>query len=498
MAGKTATAERVEDRKLERELWYRGDLSYLLRKDAQRRMVEWIDRWQEDHPDQAGPVVAILHRRAGKTFGMICRCFGRLLQKPGIEIRYGAPEEKQLIDFVIPNINKVLAHCPPELRPKKVGRKWTFRNPRWPKGSLASTFTLFGCKNEANAQRGPGADEIVLDEARDIKNLDYVMKDVFGWMLVGKDAPLFTIISTPPRGAYHDFWTGLVDPAQKEDRYLCINVDDNADFSDRDRRMMLKFTGGEGTLSWKVEALCQRESDENDLIIPEFTAMVNGVRAFVRNTSVVEWKKPAYYYPYTFVDSAFSIDYTAILFAYIDWLGQKLIIDDEALFKRATTGEIARLIREGEERVFAGAHYPITRIGDFTPQQLEDLRKHFGVSIRPAEKWDREAGISYLRESFWPRNRIRIHPRCRRLIQQLESGIRDEKGEFMATEELGHCDLIAALVYGHRLVNWHTNPDLSIEHLPFDVIYSPPAGAEKKQVAITHNPVTITRRKLWS
>ena len=58
--------------------------------------------------------------------------------------------------------------------------------------------------------------------------------------------------------------------------------------------------------------------------------------------------------------------------------------------------------------------------------------------------------------------RLRIHPRCKQLIRELQEGIWDTTRKKFARVELGekrsHYDLIAALMYFVRAVNKYDNP----------------------------------------
>lgn len=484
------TAE--EERRFERECWLRGDLEYLLRPRSQVPLLRFVEDYTRAKPDEAGPLLVHCHRRFGKTTTFVGYCFSRCLRSPGIEVRYGAPLEKQCETYVRPVIQKLLRHCPPELRPRKVRNQLFFRNPLWPGDSLDSSFTLFGCKENADAQRGPGSDVVILDEARDMPNLPYVMHDVFGWQFMGRKCPLLIIPSTSPRSASHPL-VGLIDDAARDDRYFLMRLSENPDISDRDRRLVAKFCGGTDNVTWRREAECEIVSDESSLVIPEFTMEIDGERGKVKRLCVVPVERPKYYFPWLFMDSAFSVDYTAILAAWLDWQTHRLVVEDERFLFRANSGKIRDAARDLEALYFKDSIHPVQRVGDFKPQQLADLRECFGLSVRAADKYDRDTALSSLRQAF-QEDRIRIHPRAKRLIAQVEHGIYDDKGDFVRTEELGHLDGIAALVYGFRMVNLRANPLPPVTTRgTIDTWFSPDPRTTTRTIEVTRNPIPQVR-----
>lgn len=482
----------AEQRGIEEEFWRRGELQYLLREHGQTRAYLWTKKWIEDHPDDCGPVIEICHRRFGKSYGKIVFGIERCLSAPGHECRYGAPTGKQCSEIVRPLMRQILAHCPSYMRPTKAGDRWTFHNPSWEDKEATSSFTLFSCKDEADQQRGKATDTLILDEARDIMNLSYVVLDVFGWQFVDRKMPVINIITTPPKLEASPIKHKFVDPAVKEERYLCIPTHENLDWKERDDKMLSKLVGGKDSVPWRREAGCEFIYDTEVLILPEFSQHESKI-------VVGNIERPDYYFPYVFLDTAWS-DFTAVLFAYVDFLAQRLVVLDEIQVKNTTTGDLAEMIKTREAEVFRNSYHPVRRMGDFTLQQLNDLRKSYGLAVRPADKWDRDSAIAYLRTSI-QRDKIRIHERCKKLIHQARSGIKDDHGEFVRIEEdedMGHCDGVAALVYGHRMVNWSQNPFVEVQQRIFGTFYSPKAEEPGKAggVVITHNPIHITRQSV--
>jgi hypothetical protein len=133
------------------------------------------------------------------------------------------------------------------------------------------------------------------------------------------------------------------------------------------------------------------------------------------------------------------------------------MVEDEVVTKRKNTGEIVELIRAKEKSLYGGHPSDVRRIADATPREIADLSQIYHVAFQPAEKHDRESQLAVMRHNL-AQGKIVIHERCRNLILQLASGVRDKSGKFERSETLGHCDAVAALVYLNRMASWHSNP----------------------------------------
>lgn len=472
------------------EFWYRGDLSHLLRKDAQARAYRAIYDWKVQHPDEFGPFVLNCHRGMGKSFLLILLAIERALRDPNSLVRIGAPDREQCRSYARPILRQILEACPQEIYPTKVEDTWYFKNPRWGNPEAVSELWLISLKDDAEGQRGPRSDLIVIDEARNVENLGYVVEDILGWHFVGRNRPLMVLCSTPPESGAHPFSKVYVPEAQSDKRYIEIPVTENEDFRPQDKRALLKFCRGANSIAFKREGLCKLVSDPDRLIVSEFPEAQGEI-------VVSSWKRPEFFFPYLFMDTGW-VDFTALIWAYPEWPSQHLIVEKTILVRKKNTGFIARLIKETEEELYGatGPYHQVQRVGDLTPQQLDDLEVDQGVTVLPAvDRHDPDATIAHLRTRIYER-RIRIvEPTNRGLIYQLENGVRDPKTlKIPRTPELGHCDALMALAYGNRNVDYLANPFPRTRHFSTEKHYSQPLQEEDGPIRITRNPLWIHRR----
>lgn len=479
----TATVEQAKALELAviEELWYQGDLSYLLRPDGQTRVYEFTKDWKRENQDSVLPIIWNCHRRMGKSFCLILKCIERCLQYPGQEVRFGAPTSKMAKEIVEPLIQQVLSDCPEALKPIRRQNNWSFRNPRWEGKARPSTLHLVGCKEGADTQRGLASDMVVLDECREIDKFEYVVGSIFGFHFAGRENPLMILASTPPDTMDHAWVAKYLEEGRREDRYIEVRADQNTDFTERDRKILLPLCGGsEETTTWQREALCQLITDEKSLVIPEF-------RIVKESVAVDHYERPEFFFPHECMDFGF-VDYTACLFGYVDFKKQLLIIDDEYVVHYKSLGDIARGIKDKETALYPGTLlYPVRRFGDNEQLALQTLSRDYGLYVSAADKWNAEAAIADLRTKF-QEGKIRIHKRCKELLYQLANGIKDEKGKIVRTEKCGHCDAIMALVYLNRMVNWSQNP------YPFKQFFDPNLfQGPKPRIATPRGNLKVTR-----
>jgi len=183
------------------------------------------------------------------------------------------------------------------------------------------------------------------------------------------------------------------------------------------------------------------------------------------------------------------MDNTAALFGYIDYENQLLIVEDEVVVHYKSLGQIAELVKAKAEEVFAHAPYPIRWIADNDNLELQTLRIDHRLQCSAADRWDPESGIANLRTKF-AQGKIKISKKCKRLAEQLESGLRDEKGKIVRDEnpEIGHLDAIMALVYMNKMVHWSRNPFPIVRHTGQNIWHVWDSPVRRNTLQVSVNP----------
>lgn len=460
---------------LARLIWFRGEVEPWTRRHRQRQIYRILRQWERRPSPHPGPMVLNCHRRLGKSFVLILYLWSRCLRRPGQIAKLIAPSVKQGRDFLEDIIRHIMAISPEETWPERSGDNWTFRNPNWPDGAMPSILQMRGVYDGGDSGRGPRANVIAVDECREIDNLRYLVENVLIQQFVAQESPLLILSSSVPKSAAHEFVSHYMSHAQQRKLYIeCPGEANgrhkgNPDFTEEDKRIVLHDCLSEEDPAYQREVLCLVISDPESMVVREFPS--------ARGRVVVDTPRPAVFDAYVGADFGWQ-DHNGVLFADFDFLRQKLCFRDEIFLNNITTGALAESCRAKEHDLWSlpgGRRAPfidhhgngwryrsITRVGDHTLQQLQDLAQEHDYPIAPAEKWDRDAALSEFRHDLVA-GRIEISPNCQHLIQQCEHGIwkqtRDgARRDFARDKILGHLDCLMAAVYLRRAVDWQSNP----------------------------------------
>lgn len=414
------------------ELIRRGNVAWMLHPGQKDLLSAWE---QGDHKI----TVWNCARRFGKSYLLTILAFQYCLANKGVQVRYAAATQKQVKSIILPLIDQILAEFPHDVRPTHSNGVWTFP-------SSGSKLMLAAADyKDGDALRGVASDLVLVDEAGFVKKLRYLVQDILLPQLLTTNGRLI-MASTPPRSIAHEF-VEYVQQAVAENSYAKKTIYDNPRLSTSQVESVIIQCGGKDTDTFKREYMCELISDSSARIIPEF-----------RDTShVKKMPIPQYFQPYVAADFGLK-DYTAILFGYLDFIRQKIVIQGELVFNYKTTNEMAIEVKKIEERLWKQHNRQPIRIGDNELQVLWDLSKDHKLVFKPATKWDKEAAIASLRDGF-VHDKVEIWPDCKNLIHQLNNGVWNEaRTGFERNDSLGHCDAVDALVYMYRHVNWKLNP----------------------------------------
>lgn len=455
---------KLPQERLELLMWVKGSLRHTTRPHAQRRLYDAIHARKLKEPNDLTVAVLNCHRRLGKSHMLTMLAVERCLSQPYQEVKYGAPTRDQCKSIVRPLLHQILLQCPGELYPRRSGFEYRFHNPAWGDPRAYSTLQLVGCNvDDGNRLRGQAADLVLLDEVREIPNLDYIVSHVLAHQFQRRTLPMIVMATTPPESMAHDFVERFIPWAQATNSYWCIPSSNNEDCTEDDERIVLRMCRNKESVAWRREMGCELVSDPEHLVTPEFQKLKDEIL-------VDEWVKPDWYQPYTIIDGAYRRDNLSMGFCYPDFVEQALIFEDSVLMKEKTLQEISDQARAGEKRCFKEmleAGKPIRRMGDMTALELESLAANFGLPIREVEKYDKDAAVMRFRHAIEDL-RIKVvadrdefgNPRKNvGLINQLEHGIYNRgHTDFERTEELGHWDAGMMAVYATRMVNMKENP----------------------------------------
>lgn len=385
--------------------------------------------------------VANCSRRFGKSFWVVVKLLSTAYKSKTKSV-IATAFKSDLIEFILPLFETVLEDCPEDLKPiyNKQRGVFTFYN--------GSEIRCVGLDKNPKGLRGNKINGLIaIDEAAFVNDLDQIYSQVLVPTTMYSDAKII-FISTPPKSPGHPF-VKMCEKAKQENSYIKLSIYDNPMVTPEDIEQA------------KVECLTQSDFlreycgefvlDDVSAIVPEFN--LNHVSTNTRD----EYFK--YYHKYVCFDIGVR-DPTFFLFAYWDFKKQCLMIEFENELKseEVLTPNIAKVIRETSD--YTEFYKEICDSNNLI--LVQDLNALHGRKVVPTSKTDLLTMVSDLRTAF-KNNQINIHPRCEKLINQLQTGIwSKDKTKF---ERLNghHFDAIAALIYLWRGINKEENP-ISVYH----------------------------------
>ena len=412
---------------LNRELWKRGLISTVYLRPHQRTLYQKLVDTIRDI------IVPNISRRFGKSTTCVLYCIEQAIKKKQ-DIRYATAFLTDLEGFIKPIFDDILSGCPEELRPRYLSSKKLFIFPG------GSTIKLVGLDKNPNGIRGNAIDILVIDEAAFVKNLEYLYKSIIIPATADRN---FKIIfpSTPPVDPDHFWALTLIPKAKARDTYLELTLDDNTHLDEKEKDRLLEEIGGRESAIAQREFFCKIVRDPELMVAPEYD----------KELHVKKLTLPKFYKPLSTIDFGGSMDKHGLVITYWDFDRAKFCIYRDSLLDKNTGSNV---IKEAAYDIEKDVNWPggtVSRVGD-APEQLRiDLTiDGFHCRAPKKEKGSLEANINAIRLAFI-NNEIEIDVSCKKLILTLEFGTwLSSKKDWKRTDELGHLDLFAALLYAYK------------------------------------------------
>lgn len=406
-------------------------------------------------------------RQFGKTTSIICYVLEMLIQNPGWICRWCEPWKEQCKEIVIPQIDKIQSLLPDNVNKFKFshdGTKYTFAN--------SSKLYLRGVNEDrGESSRGPHAHIIVADEFGSWKNPRYIVDEVLKPQLETTDGP-FIFASTPPEDLGHLYYA-YADRAEYENRFIQKIIYDNESLSAERIEEIKQDCGGDRSLAWRRERLCERIKNPEKVVVAEYEEH--------RNDVPDEYLRPQFFHAYVGGDSG-ADDNTAVLYAYHDFLKDEIVFEDELVLNGQTTKTIIDYSKEKELKLWGTQScsciydypsigpkvclkhglQPYRRVYDANKQLVYDIAKEMKYYVEVPEKDDRIAAINYFK-ILVQQGKIKIKKRCRILRRQIKVGqwANDKHTDFERKAddpELKHLDALAGAIYLVRSIIRTSNP----------------------------------------
>jgi len=414
-------------------LFSEGELSWLLHS-SQKEVYEALRAL----PKSTRQCSVLIARRWGKSFLASVLAIEDCLRNPNAQVFYVAPTMKQCSSIVTPLLLEIAAYAPKGLMTRaKSEYRWNFSN--------GSTLILGGFDTSNESFRGLKATSIYCDESgsADASVFMYTIRDVFLPTLLHSRGRIVHL-TTPSPLPSHPFHDEIVPGCELKSAHWVKTIYDNPLIDAQTISEFMAEMGGEQSVAWKREFLCERAVETSSLVIPEFDEALH-----VSDTPIgpSNWLMAG--------DMGGSRDKTVGLLVAYDWNTATTFFLDECVFDANTN---TRDIVKGLRAIEALAPIQPPRVIDAPGQLLVDLRQTFDYACQLPNKDNADAALNNLRAGI-AEGKVRVHPRCKFLITTLKNAtFNKNRTDFARSEALGHCDAIDAAAYGYRMVNRYSNP----------------------------------------
>ncbi len=430
-------------------MWEAGDLSWALHEGQVEARAVLDDAYQRGI--RRG--VLMCGRRWGKTRLVVVDAIEHALHHPGSRIPYGALTWESAAEFVFPEAEELAKSCPAHMRPAIVDGEVRFHN--------GSRIVVSGCEDErkANRLRGPKATRAYIDEAGFIDILPYVAKSILAQQLLTTDGMLI-VAGSPPMTPVHPF-VEMVAGAKARNALIVRKTSDAPHIGPEKLARLAEELGGVTSTDYRRECDCEIITDETRAVLPEWAENEHLIVPALGPDGLPEWWPYAEHRKWFVAADLGYVDLTAVLIGWYDFVGHRLVVEDERILIRPTSGDVQAAAREMEEHFECT---PSSRVADASLITIADMAKLQSLE-EPHARWrltqkdDLEGAINALRVGI-RRHELVVHPRCVATQAHAKYGIWNRtRTKFAQSDEkgLGHFDALAALIYLWRSVR-KSNP----------------------------------------
>lgn len=406
------------------ELFRRGALRFMLH-DGQRRIQEAIDS------SESKEFLVFCSRQFGKSFFGLVYALQFLQQNPRTKAYIFAGTNKDAMDIANDNLTVIQRLAPPGwLTRYKTERRWLFEN---------GSQLRIGSLEEPDATRGRNCDLIIIEEgaaACSSEQFQYAVSSVIGPMLLRSKNWRMIHITTPSKDVNHVIHRELIPKLSLKGAIARFTVHENPQLTEeqvkeaKERCLTVE--------DWEREYLVKIVRYTSLTVVPEFDESAHLFE---------DRPRPRHAFWVVGLDIGGVKDKHGIVLGYYDFENGVEVIEDERLLSINTSLEdVADAVRELLAQIPKGHEFVIA--ADAPGQVRIDLSNHGIATFFPEKKKGSfEAGINHVRAKF-KQGRLVVHSRCKNLRNALLYGqFNKQRTDFARTEELGHCDMIAALVY---------------------------------------------------
>lgn len=467
-----ATSEAYDEAQLRTDLeilWRAGDLSYGLHPsqlELRKAYYECEDR----------TFVVCSARQWGKSTWAVTEAVQQCITVPGSLVRYVTGTKKDAADIITPSLQRLLAECPADMRPRHYlkDHRWTFPN--------GSEIILAGGEKDAGDRiRGLKSHLVIVDEAGFISKLEDLIEGAIRPTTIHTGGRII-LVSTPPTTPGHPFVTRYMAEAESAGILQHRTIHDNPLLTEADIEEIAASAGGTESSRWRREYMAEVVTDLSLAIVPEFDEHEHVV-SFVPTGNTVK--------RYVVADYAHT-DFTVVgLFEYHFEEACTYLVDELVFHESGALATVEPMLALERDRWEGVA--PERRWADIPPLSRKDVSAQHGIYFAEVDKPNKIGRINRLRQQLIE-GQFLVHERCEVSIAHLRDGIwKTNRKDFARVSGYGHFDAVDVVLYAVQ--------QIYREQLPHEPVQAPntfvPPGARDKAAgtAATLKRALAPRRK---
>lgn len=343
----------LRDRQTLNELARLGDLSWMLDDHQDARMYghyrAWNDNKHKDEGDGAHRIWMLdAARQTGKSFctGLI-RVEDCILAKPNARFISAAATEVSLKEYIIPNIDSIIAELPSDIKPRFVTRHLGMRAAYiFPHNN--AVLKLVGIDEDIDGLRGPKCDGATIHEAAFVRKL----KEVVGAIIYpqfqrGSDASLI-LESSAPKDPAHSYDTVFKPSCERRKAYVFMTIDDNTALSEKTKRSYVAAAEEIDPNDAKREYYGERVRDKTQTVFPDAG----------KHLKIKDYELPARGLAMTTLDPG-QVHFFAASFSIYDFERAQVVFIDDWAESNPNTRRVAAVVAAREYDLFGTPPNPM-------------------------------------------------------------------------------------------------------------------------------------------
>lgn len=429
----------------------------LIRRGSMRHLLHEKQQMLYDLVSENPEAAIYSSRKVGKSYAMVVMGIEHCIKNPNQIVKHVFPTLTLAKEVVSELMGKVIPFLPEDMQP----RAYRGARPHWvfPNGSV---YHINGADPGAvTGLRGPRCDMFLLDE------VCFFDKGSFTDTLFGAIIPQQTTVpikivyaSTPPEDTTHPSLDIIISKMLKNKTLVKFTIYDSPIMTPQ-KIKELEVMYADKPNQWRREYLAELVANDDRRVCPEFSRKLHVVDYLPLDRDPQVYDEEIKYSGFIVADYGI-VDHAGILGCWYDHLENKMVVETEHAEKSMGLRRFKEVLDSFEEDLSDWCE-PIDYCIDVFEQAGFELRNEYMVPFRRPSKGKLEDQVGVLRNAL-ANERIVINPKCKQLILQLEQGLwkdTEKTKDFERTDEFGHLDLVAALVYAVKFCPWGRRPGQS-------------------------------------